>query len=86
MINLPFPEWLFASGIAAISASLLLHMVIPIEELASTGLMIMGLFGGTIFPLVMGYASDSMGSQIGAVAVMLVGVVYLVFLGTKVKK
>ena len=34
----------------------------------------------------MGYASDSMGSQIGAVAVMLVGVVYLVFFGTKVKK
>ncbi len=39
--------------------------------------MIMGLFGGTIFPLAMGYASDALGSQIGAVAVLTVGVVYL---------
>lgn len=59
---------------------------LPEQKNAVSGLMIMGLFGGTIFPLVMGYASDSMGSQIGAVAVMLVGVVYLVFFGTKVKK
>jgi fucose permease len=38
--------------------------------------MIMGLFGGTIFPLLMGIASDAMG-QAGAVAVMAVGVIYL---------
>ena len=38
--------------------------------------MIMGLFGGTIFPLMMGIASDAMG-QAGAVAVMAVGVIYL---------
>jgi fucose permease len=38
--------------------------------------MIMGLFGGTIFPLLMGFASDAVG-QIGAVAVMTIGVVYL---------
>ncbi|MGM9840987.1 MAG: MFS transporter [Candidatus Limisoma sp.] len=59
---------------------------LPEQKNAVSGLMIMGLFGGTIFPLVMGYASDSLGSQIGAVAVMLVGVVYLTFFGTKVKK
>ena len=41
-----------------------------------SGLMIMGLFGGTIFPLFMGFASDAMG-QAGAVAVMALGVVYL---------
>lgn len=41
-----------------------------------SGLMIMGLFGGTVFPLIMGFASDAIG-QIGAVAVMAVGVVYL---------
>ena len=41
-----------------------------------SGLMIMGLFGGTVFPLFMGIASDSMG-QAGAVAVMALGVVYL---------
>lgn len=43
-----------------------------------SGLMIMGLFGGTIFPLVMGFASDSMG-QVGAVVVMAVGVAYLLY-------
>ena len=41
-----------------------------------SGLMIMGLFGGTVFPLFMGFASDTMG-QAGAVAVMALGVVYL---------
>ena len=38
--------------------------------------MIMGLFGGTVFPLLMGFASDAVG-QMGAVAVMAVGVIYL---------
>lgn len=41
-----------------------------------SGLMIMGLFGGTVFPLVMGFAADAIG-QAGAVAVMAVGVLYL---------
>ena len=41
-----------------------------------SGLMIMGLFGGTVFPLFMGIASDAMG-QAGAVAVMALGVMYL---------
>ncbi|MEE0620329.1 MAG: MFS transporter, partial [Prevotella sp.] len=36
----------------------------------------MGLFGGTVFPLLMGFASDAFG-QIGAVLVMAVGVAYL---------
>ena len=38
-----------------------------------SGLMIMGLFGGTVFPLLMGYASDAVG-QLGAVGVMALGV------------
>ena len=41
-----------------------------------SGLMIMGLFGGTVFPLLMGFASDAMG-QAGAVAMMAIGVIYL---------
>ena len=41
-----------------------------------SGLMIMGLFGGTLFPLLMGFASDIFG-QVGAVAVMALGVLYL---------
>ena len=50
-----------------------------------SALMIMGLFGGTIFPLAMGFASDMIG-QAGAVAVMLLGVMYLLFYILKIKK
>ena len=48
----------------------------PQKQNEVSGLMIMGLFGGTIFPLLMGFMSDAMG-QAGAVLVMAVGVVYL---------
>ena len=50
-----------------------------------SGLMIMGVFGGTVFPLLMGYASDWMG-QTGAVLIKLLGVLYLLFLTTRLKK
>lgn len=59
---------------------------LPDKKNAVSGLMIMGLFGGTVFPLIMGYVSDSVNSQIGAVAVMLIGVVYLLFFSTRIKK
>ena len=49
-----------------------------------SGLMIMGLFGGTVFPLLMGFASDAMG-QAGAVAVMALGVIYLFTYISKIK-
>ncbi len=49
---------------------------VPDKQNEVSGLMIMGLFGGTIFPLVMGFCSDAVG-QVGAVVVMAVGVVYL---------
>lgn len=49
-----------------------------------SGLMIMGLFGGTVFPLIMGVASDAIG-QVGAVLVMIFGVVYLLYYINKVK-
>ena len=48
----------------------------PEKQNEVSGLMIMGLFGGTIFPLLMGFASDAMG-QAGAVIVMAIGVIYL---------
>ena len=48
----------------------------PEKQNEVSGLMIMGLFGGTIFPLFMGFASDAIG-QAGAVIVMAIGVVYL---------
>lgn len=49
----------------------------PDKQNEVSGLMIMGLFGGTVFPLLMGFASDAVG-QAGAVAVMAVGVIYLI--------
>ncbi len=49
---------------------------VPDKKNEVSGLMIMGLFGGTVFPLIMGFASDAIG-QMGAVAVMAVGVLYL---------
>lgn len=57
----------------------------PDKKNEISGLMIMGLFGGTVFPLFMGVASDAMG-QNGAVAVMAVGVLYLLFYTFKIKK
>ena len=49
---------------------------VPEKQNEVSGLMIMGLFGGTVFPLLMGFASDAFG-QAGAVIVMAFGVVYL---------
>jgi hypothetical protein len=56
----------------------------PSEKNEVSGLMIMGLFGGTVFPLAMGFAADSIG-QAGAVAVMCVGVIYLLYYTMKIK-
>lgn len=57
----------------------------PNERNEVSGLMIMGLFGGTVFPLAMGYAADAVG-QAGAVAVMTVGVAYLLYYTFKIRK
>lgn len=59
-------------------------MAVPEKQNEVSGLMIMGLFGGTLFPLVMGVASDAMG-QAGAVLCMAVGVIYLFTYITKIK-
>ncbi len=57
-----------------------------------SGLMIMGLFGGTVFPLAMGWASDTAKAagahhpQVWAAVVMAVGVAYLLSYIPKVKQ
>ena len=56
----------------------------PEKKNEVSGLMIMGLFGGTVFPLAMGLAGDAVG-QSGAVAVMTVGVLYLLLYTFKIK-
>ena len=52
----------------------------PEKSNEMSGLMIMGLIGGTVFPLLMGILSDAMGTQVGSVIVISVGVVYLAYL------
>lgn len=61
----------------------MLHL--PDSKNAVSGLMIMGLFGGTVFPLLMGLATDSIGSQLGAVVVMLICILYLLAFSSKIK-
>ena len=55
-------------------------LYLPEKNNEMSGLMIMGLIGGTVFPLLMGVLSDAMGTQIGSVIVISVGVAYLVYL------
>ena len=59
---------------------------LPTKKNEVSGLMIMGLFGGTIFPLLMGLLSDTMNSQMGALIVLSVGVAYLIFLSLKLSR
>ena len=64
----------------------------PEKKNEVSGLMIMGLFGGTVFPLFMGFASDAAKAagaqypQVWAAAVMAIGVVYLLSYIPKVKQ
>ena len=61
-------------------------LYLPGKKNEVSGLMIMGLFGGTVFPLAMGVASDTSMGQNGAIAVMTVGVLYLLFYTFRIKK
>ena len=61
----------------------LLHL--PSRNNEISGLMIMGLAGGAIFPLLMGIASDALKSQIGAVIVLMLCLIYLAFLSPRIK-
>ena len=55
-------------------------LYLPEKNNEMSGLMIMGLIGGTVFPLLMGLLSDALNSQAGSVIVISVGVAYLVYL------
>lgn len=58
---------------------------LPEKKNEVSGLMIMGLFGGTVFPLLMGVASDAVG-QSGAAAIMALGALYLIRYTFKIKQ
>jgi len=86
-------QWMLYAGIALVGYgnSNIFSMcfanalqAVPEKQNEVSGLMIMGLFGGTLFPLAMGVASDAMG-QAGAVLCMAVGVLYLFSYIPKVK-
>lgn len=51
-----------------------------------SGLMIMGLTGGAIFPLLMGVASDATDSQAGAIGVLFICAAYLLLLTPRIRK
>ena len=61
-------------------------LYLPEKNNEMSGLMIMGLIGGTVFPLLMGVLSDAMGTQAGSVIVISLGVAYLVYLAFKFLK
>ena len=61
-------------------------LYLPEKNNEISGLMIMGLIGGTIFPLLMGVLSDALGTQIGSVLVISLGVIYLIYLAYRFKK
>lgn len=83
------PLWLAYAGIALVGlgdcnvfsimlTAALLHL--PDRQNEISGLMMMGLIGGAIFPPLMGALADAMGMQLGAVLVMAVGVLYVTLL------
>jgi len=50
-----------------------------------SGLMITGVFGGAVIPLIMGLTSDTMGSQVGSVLILLLSSFYLLFCAFAIK-
>ncbi|MCW3789829.1 hypothetical protein [Plebeiibacterium sediminum] len=50
-----------------------------------SGLMITGVFGGAVFPFLMGILSDLLGSQIGGIIIILAGALYLTFASYAIK-
>lgn len=60
--------------------------IFPDRNNEVSGLMIMGIAGGAILPIFMGLASDALNSQIGALIVIALCIVYLIFISSKIKK
>ena len=52
---------------------------VPDKKNEVSGLLIMGICGGAVFPMFMGAASDAVGAQSGAVLALSVGILYLLF-------
>lgn len=50
-----------------------------------SSLMVMGLLGGAVFPLIMGTMSDLLMSQLGAVLILIIGFSFLLYLSLKIE-
>lgn len=59
--------------------------LLPMRNNEVSGLMIMGISGGTVFPLLMGVASDALESQVGAIWILAICIAYLLFLARSIK-
>ena len=57
----------------------------PERQNEISGLMLMGLIGGAIFPPIMGALADAMSVQLGAIIVMSVGCIYMLVIGVGYK-
>jgi len=57
----------------------------PDKKNEVSALMIMGLFGGTVFPLSMGILTDALNSQMGALLILSLGITYLAYLTLRLK-
>lgn len=60
--------------------------VIPSKANETSSLMVMGISGGAVVPVIMGAASDAVKSQNGAVVVLAICTAYLAFLAVKFNK
>jgi len=60
--------------------------ILPEKSNEISGLMIMGVSGGALFPLLMGVASDTAGAQWGAAVVLVLCCAYQLFLSMFVKE
>lgn len=58
----------------------------PCRSNEISGLMIMGVSGGAVFPIIMGFVSDAIGSQVGTVIVLVCCAIYLTCLISRIKK
>lgn len=60
-------------------------LYMPDKRNEVSGLMMMGIFGGAIFPLLMGLMSDALKSQAGALIIISICILYLLILTSKLK-
>lgn len=58
----------------------------PCRSNEISGLMIMGVSGGAVFPIIMGFVSDTIGSQVGTIIVLVCCAIYLTCLIGRIKK